>query len=67
MLINDERVEMEVKYSMEPMPLSPYGPEDFGYQTVKNSIRQVWKSAVVAPGETKMTRIDWSIMCLLVI
>lgn len=49
-IINDERVQIRASYSMEPHPLSPYGDEDFGYQTIKNSIRQVWKEAVVAPG-----------------
>uniref|UniRef100_K1S2C3 Putative carboxypeptidase PM20D1 n=1 Tax=Magallana gigas TaxID=29159 RepID=K1S2C3_MAGGI len=41
-LINDERVKIRVVSSMEPHPMSPYGDEDFGYQTIKNSIRQIW-------------------------
>ncbi|XP_046355018.2 N-fatty-acyl-amino acid synthase/hydrolase PM20D1-like [Haliotis rufescens] len=49
-LINDDRVQIEVKYSQESLPLSPYGPDDFGYQVIKNSIRQVWKDTIVAPG-----------------
>ena len=27
------------------------GDTDFGYQTVKNSIRQVWNNTYVAPGD----------------
>lgn len=50
-IISDDRVKIEVKSSMEPHPVSPHGEEDFGYQVVKNSIRQVWAEAVVAPGK----------------
>ncbi|XP_067683021.1 N-fatty-acyl-amino acid synthase/hydrolase PM20D1-like [Haliotis asinina] len=49
-LINDDRVQIEVKYAQESLPMSPYGSDDFGYQVIKNSIRQVWKDTVVAPG-----------------
>lgn len=49
-LINDERVKIRVVSSMEPHPMSPYGDEDFGYQTIKNSIRQIWSNATVVPG-----------------
>lgn len=49
-LINDERVKIRVVSSMEPHPMSPYGDEDFGYQTIKNSIRQIWGNATVVPG-----------------
>ena len=49
-VINDDRVAIEVKSSMEPHPVSGSGDGDFGYQVMKNSIRQVWTEAVVAPG-----------------
>ncbi|KAK7489673.1 hypothetical protein BaRGS_00019068 [Batillaria attramentaria] len=49
-IIGDDRVEIVVKGAMEPHPIAPSGPDDFGYQVVKNSIRQVWTEAVVAPG-----------------
>lgn len=49
-LINDERVKIRVVSSMEPHPMSPYGDVDFGYQTIKNSIRQIWGNATVVPG-----------------
>ncbi|XP_069142745.1 N-fatty-acyl-amino acid synthase/hydrolase PM20D1.2-like isoform X1 [Argopecten irradians] len=49
-LIGDDRVKISVESSMEPLPMSPYGDFDFGYQTVKSSIRQVWTEAAVAPG-----------------
>ena len=50
-LINDDRVKIEVKSAMEPHPVSLYGEEDFGYQVMKTSIRQVFSEAVVAPGK----------------
>lgn len=49
-IINDDRVKIEVKNFIDPHPLSPHGDKDFGYQVMKNSIRQVWADAVVAPG-----------------
>ena len=50
-IINDDRVKIEVKSAMEPHPVSLYGEEDFGYQVMKTSIRQVFSEAVVAPGK----------------
>ncbi|XP_060070411.1 N-fatty-acyl-amino acid synthase/hydrolase PM20D1.2-like isoform X1 [Ylistrum balloti] len=49
-LIGDDRVKITVESSMEPLPMSPYGDYDFGFQMVKSSIRQVWTEAAVAPG-----------------
>ena len=49
-MINDDRVKITPIYEMEPHPISPCGDEDFGYQTVKNSIRQIWNNTRVAPG-----------------
>ena len=36
----------------EPHPISPYGDEDFGYQSIKSSIMQVWDytGVTVVPG-----------------
>lgn len=48
-IINDDRVKIRVKYSLDPLPISPVGDDDFGYQTIKNSIRQVFPVAAVAP------------------
>lgn len=49
-VINDDRVKIKLVYEMNPHPMSPCGEEDFGYQTVKNSIRQIWNNTRVAPG-----------------
>ncbi|KAK3610576.1 hypothetical protein CHS0354_009016 [Potamilus streckersoni] len=49
-IINDDRVQITVLYRQEALPISPSGDNDFGYQTIKNSIRQVWTESVVAPG-----------------
>lgn len=52
-IINDDRVKMRVVGSMmEPHPIAASGEGDFGYQTVKNSIRQIWNNTCVAPGES---------------
>ncbi|KAK6176811.1 hypothetical protein SNE40_015042 [Patella caerulea] len=49
-IINDDRVIIEIKNSMEPLPISPCDDNNLGYQMIKNSIRQVWTNSVVAPG-----------------
>lgn len=49
-VINDNRVKISIVNSMEPHPIAAYGDHDFGYQVMKNSIRQVWSEAAVAPG-----------------
>lgn len=49
-IINDDRVKMKIVHAMEPHPIAASGDEDFGYQTVKNSIRQVWNNTYVVPG-----------------
>ncbi|XP_041347787.1 N-fatty-acyl-amino acid synthase/hydrolase PM20D1.1-like [Gigantopelta aegis] len=48
-LIDDDRVKIEIMDAFESLPQSPFGDDDFGYQMVKNSIRQVWLGVVVAP------------------
>ncbi|KAL4226044.1 hypothetical protein ACF0H5_014032 [Mactra antiquata] len=48
-VINDDRVKMRVVDAMEPHPIASSGDEDFGYQTIKSSIRQIWNNTVVAP------------------
>ena len=35
-IINDDRVQIEKVDYFEPLPKSPYGDEDFGYQTIKD-------------------------------
>ncbi|BFZ10867.1 hypothetical protein BsWGS_13906 [Bradybaena similaris] len=49
-VIGDSRVNIEIDDSMEPHPVAGYGDTDFGYQVFKTTIRQIWSSAVVAPG-----------------
>lgn len=66
-LISDSRVQISVKISMEPHPVSPYGDGDFGYQAIRNTIHMVWKDAVVAPGmflEIHMSQIYILIVCI---
>ena len=59
-VINDDRVKVEVTSSMEPHPISPYGSDTFGYQTIKTSARQVWgyTDVIVAPGQTTSGYVD---------
>jgi len=51
-IVNDDRVKFEVLASLEPHPMSDYGPDSFGYETVKKTIRQIWgsKDVIVSPG-----------------
>ncbi|UXI20335.1 peroxisomal N(1)-acetyl-spermine/spermidine oxidase [Sarcoptes scabiei] len=49
-LINDDRVEIEIKDDfIEPHPISPYGLDAFGYQTIKKSIEQVFPETITIP------------------
>jgi hypothetical protein len=50
-IVNDDRVKFFVKSKTEPAPLAGHGDEDFGFQVIKNSIRQVFTDTIVAPGE----------------
>jgi len=43
-VVNDDRVKFEVLTSDEPLPVSYWGPDSFGFQTIKKSIRQIWGS-----------------------
>ncbi|CAG5122426.1 unnamed protein product [Candidula unifasciata] len=49
-LIGDARVNIEIASSIDPHPTAGYGNNDFGYQVFKTTIRQIWPSALVAPG-----------------
>jgi len=51
-VVNDDRVKFEVLISMEAHPLSDYGPDCFGFQTVKKAVRQIWglQDVIVTPG-----------------
>ncbi|XP_053313686.1 N-fatty-acyl-amino acid synthase/hydrolase PM20D1 [Spea bombifrons] len=48
--IRDERVVLSVVNSFDPLPVSPYDDENFGYQTLKRTIQAVFSGAPVAPG-----------------
>jgi hypothetical protein len=50
-IVDDDRVKFFVKSQREPAPLAGHGDEDFGFQVIKNSIRQVFTDLIVAPGE----------------
>ena len=43
-VINDDRVKLEVLSSVEPPPMSYYGPDSFGFETIKKTVRQIWGS-----------------------
>ena len=51
-VVNDERVKFEILASVEPHPVSSSGPDSFGFQTVKKTVRQIWgsKDVIVSPG-----------------
>jgi len=44
---------LEIIDSIVPHPMSDYGPNSFGFQTIARSVRQVWggsDSVIVSPG-----------------
>lgn len=49
-LIADDRVKLTSKIANEPAQSSPHGDTIFGYQTIKQSIQQVFPDAIVVPG-----------------
>ena len=56
--INDDRVDMEIIYAVDPHPISPHGEHHFGYQILKSTILQIWgySEVVVAPGKRQSCR-----------
>ncbi|XP_014783797.1 N-fatty-acyl-amino acid synthase/hydrolase PM20D1 isoform X2 [Octopus bimaculoides] len=49
-IINDDRVKITLKGSLEPSATSPYDDNSFGYHTLKNSIREIYTDVIVVPG-----------------
>ncbi|GAB1597757.1 N-fatty-acyl-amino acid synthase/hydrolase PM20D1.2 isoform X1 [Argonauta hians] len=49
-VINDDRVKMTLKSSLKPSLTSPYDINSFGYQTVKNSIKEIYPEVIAVPG-----------------
>ncbi|XP_053562579.1 N-fatty-acyl-amino acid synthase/hydrolase PM20D1 [Bombina bombina] len=48
--IRDDRVELSVLNSFDPLPVSPYDEENFGYQILQGTIHDVFSGAPTAPG-----------------
>lgn len=49
-LVNDNRITLTLKHGAPTHPISPHGPDAFGYQCIKQAISQVFKGTVVVPG-----------------
>jgi carboxypeptidase PM20D1 len=50
-LVDDNQIDVQVLgLPIEPHPISPYDETSFGYQTIKNSIREVFPKVAVIPG-----------------
>lgn len=49
-LINDDRIQVELGTAFEPHPVSPYDASSFGFNVIKKSILQTFKSTIVVPG-----------------
>nr|XP_032817882.1 N-fatty-acyl-amino acid synthase/hydrolase PM20D1 [Petromyzon marinus] len=49
-IIADDRVELEVLSSMEPLPISPFDESATGYWTISKSITDTFPDIVSAPG-----------------
>ena len=50
-LIDDSDIDVKVLgVAIEPHPISPYGVDSFGYQTIRLSIQQVFPDVAIIPG-----------------
>ncbi|XP_036610840.1 N-fatty-acyl-amino acid synthase/hydrolase PM20D1-like [Trichosurus vulpecula] len=50
-ILADDRVQYQVLYAFNPLPLSPYDHEAFGYQLLRRTIKDVFPEvSVVVPG-----------------
>ncbi|KAH9400302.1 PREDICTED: probable carboxypeptidase PM20D1 [Rhagoletis zephyria] len=50
-VIDDEDVDVAILgRAIEPHPISPYGDDTFGYQTIRASIQQVFPGIAIIPG-----------------
>lgn len=49
-LVNDDRVTFNVKVGTPAAPISPHGPDAFGYQIIKKCINQQFNGTAVVPG-----------------
>lgn len=47
--IDDPRVKLKVIVEREPMPASPYGPDDIHYQLVSKTIDQTFEDVITVP------------------
>ena len=50
--INDGRVNVDVQFYYPSPPVSPYGPDVPAFELIARSIKQVYPSSIIAPGES---------------
>ncbi|CAL1545093.1 unnamed protein product [Lymnaea stagnalis] len=49
-IIADSRVKIKIESFTDPHPIAGFTDNDFGFQALKTSIRQVWPGSLVVPG-----------------
>lgn len=49
--ITDDRVKVELINGFDPLPISPYDEQSFGFQIVKKTVLDIFPEVTVAPGE----------------
>ncbi|XP_006000451.1 N-fatty-acyl-amino acid synthase/hydrolase PM20D1.2 [Latimeria chalumnae] len=49
-IIADERIQIHVNVSFDPLPISSYGADSFGYQIIKKTMQESFPQIPVVPG-----------------
>lgn len=51
-LVADERVKLELVKGFDPLPISSYDEQSFGYQIIKKTVQGIFPQVNVAPGKS---------------
>jgi len=49
--ISDERVKVEMVNGFDPLPISSYDDDTFGYQIIKKTVNDIFPQVAVTPGK----------------
>jgi len=49
--ISDERVKVELVSGFDPLPISSYDDDTFGYQIIKKTVNDIFPQVAVTPGK----------------
>lgn len=50
--VSDERVKVELVNGFDPLPISSYDEQAFGFQIIKKTVQGMFPQLTVAPGKT---------------